>query len=55
MRSDAERSKQGIIQKSDEDRRRNSDFKLFATLTRILRSTILKELDTAGRKTQEFA
>ena len=29
IRSDEEeRSKQGIIQKSDEDRRRNSDFKL---------------------------
>jgi hypothetical protein len=28
MRSDEERSKQGIIQKSDEERRRNSDFKL---------------------------
>ena len=53
-----ERSKQGIIQKRNEDRRRNSDFKLLRySLSRSLRSIyLLKEMDMQQRrKTQEFA
>jgi hypothetical protein len=51
-----ERSKQGIIQKSDEDRRRNSDFKLIRYSLEEFKKYILKEMDTTdGHKTQEFA
>lgn len=47
MRSDEEGSKQGIIQKSDEDRRRNSDsdFKLIRYSLEEFKNYILKEMD----------
>jgi hypothetical protein len=50
IRSDEERSKQGIIQKSDENRRRKSDFKLIRYSLEEFKKYILKELDTTDVK-----
>lgn len=50
MRSHEERSKQGIIQKSDEDRRRNSDFKLIRYSLEEFKKYILKERDPTDVK-----
>lgn len=54
MRSDEDRSKQGIIQKSDEDRRRNSDFKLIRYSLEEFKKYILKEMDTTDVKLKNF-
>ena len=54
MRSHEERSKQGLIQKNDEDRRRNSDFKLIRYSLEEFKKYVLKEMDTADVKL-EFA
>jgi hypothetical protein len=50
MRSDEERSKLGIIHKSDEDRRRNSDFKLNRYSLEEFKKYILKEMDPTDVK-----
>jgi len=50
MRSHEERSKQGLIQKNDEDRRRNSDFKLIRYSLEKFKKYVLKEMDTADVK-----
>lgn len=50
MCSAEERSKQGIMQKSDKDRCRNSDFKLIRYSLEEFKKYILKEMDTTDVK-----